>query len=238
MTAGRFFRLAAVIVLLLAGFIWIHRTAIDLSRVSLYITAVIGAVTGIYVLVTYEILLQNQAMAKAALDSTTLTERGLRFSYTPNLLYQTLDTKDPTFQKKKDIIPVPNDDYRAALAEYSTDQQQKEFIFAIVKNVGRGIATNLKIVAQYDIVDNSSVAKKYSVTRDASIQMLEPDHAIALMIFFSKVPTRDDYVRLVAATLATSDFYRDALGEPVQEIVIESGNHHADREPDCLIQLG
>ena len=238
MRAGRFFRFAAVFVLLAVGLVWIYRTPIDSTRASLYITAVIGAITTVYALFTYEILLQNQAMAKAAVDSTTLTERGLRFSYTPNLLYQTLNTRDPTFQTKKEITPILNEDYKAALAEHSSEQQQKEFVFAIVKNVGRGTATNVRISAQYQIVDSSSVSKRYTVTKEASIQTLEPACAIALTVFFSRVPTRDDQVRIVSASLSTSNVYRDALHEPAEEIVINIDNHQTDREPDCLIELG
>jgi hypothetical protein len=230
MSLGRSSRLAVVITLLGVGFLWIHRTAIEPARVSLYVTAIIGAVTTIYALFTYEILLQNQAMVQA-------TERSVRFSYTQNLLYRTVNTKDPRFQSAPDVTPVDNEDYRRALAEQGNEQQQTEFVFAIVKNVGRGAATGLVVEAQYKITDSSNVNKEYSVTKRASVQILEPDRASAICIFFSKVPTRDDRVVLVSATITTSNFYRDALNEPAQKIRIDPRNHHADCEQACVVQV-
>jgi hypothetical protein len=182
MSRGRLFRLAVVVILLSLGFFWIHRTSIDSSRITLYMTAVIGSVTAVYALLTYEILLQNQAMAQAAVDSTKLTERGLRFSYTPNLLYKTLNTKDPEFRSGKGISPIDNEDYRNALAEQSTGEH--EFVFAVIENVGHGAATNLKIDVEYKIVDSSNLNKKYVVPKQTSVQILQPGKAVALCIFF------------------------------------------------------
>jgi hypothetical protein len=79
MSFGRKERLGLVISFLALAFVWLYRTKIDPGRVSLFITAVIGAVTTIYALFTFEILLQNQDMAKAAVDSSRFMERGLRF---------------------------------------------------------------------------------------------------------------------------------------------------------------
>lgn len=234
---GRAARLALAAVLLAAGFFWIHLTSVEPTGVNLYITAIIGSITTVYALFTYEILLQNQSMAKAAADSTGLMERSLRFSYTQNLLYRTLNTKDPRFQSTVDIEPVDNPDYRRALAEQGNEQQQTEFVFAIVKNVGRGAATDLKIEAQYRITDSSSANKEYSVTKKASVQILEPNKAVALCIFFSKVPTRDDQVALISAMITTSNYYRDALNEPAQLIKIGPNDHHVDCEQTCVVQL-
>lgn len=207
MSWGRFTRLAIVAAILVAGFYWIHRTSLDATRVNLYVAAVIGAVTIVYALLTYEMLLQNQAMAQAAVDATKLTERGLRFSYTQNLVYRTLNTKDPFFRSTPGITAVDNADYRRAIANYDDAQaQQTEFVFAVVKNVGRGAATNLNMEAEYDITDSSSVAKEYSVAKNASVQILEPDMGVALCIFFSKIPTRDDRVSLVSAIIYDQQF--------------------------------
>lgn len=237
MSRGVIIRLAVLAALLAAGFFWLHQTPIEPTRVSLYITAIIGAVTTVYALFTYEILLQNQAMARAAVKSTELTERGLRFSYTPNLQYRTLNTKDPLFLSNKDITPVDNEDYRRAIAEQGDKPQQREFVFAVVKNVGHGPATNLKVEAQYKITDSSNVNKESVVTKKASVQVLEADKATALFIFFSRVPTSDDRVILVSATITTSNFYRDALKETPEQIKVDVGNHHVDSEATCLVRL-
>jgi hypothetical protein len=237
MPAGRLARLAVVVVLLAGGYLWIHQTSVDPNRVSLYIAATIGAVTTIYALFTYEILLQNRSMAQAAVDSVALTERALRFSYTESLLYQTINTKDPSFKLQEDITPIENDDYARAVAEQGDEQQEKEYVFAIVKNVGRGAATSLNLQAEYTITDSSSANRRYVVNKEATVQVLEPNKAIALCVFFSKVPTRNDQVQLVSATIRSSNFYRDALREPAQQVTIGVNNHKVDCEQSCVVQV-
>jgi|SRR5882672_10335170 len=238
MAFWRLVRLAVVAVFLTFGFLWIRQTSIQPAQVSLYVTAVIGAVTAVYALFTFEILLQNQAMAKAAVDSTALTEKSLRFSYTENLTYRTVNTKEPLFRKSSHrVAPVDNEDYRRAVDEQSSEGQQSEFVFAVVRNVGRGAATNLAIEAQYRVTDSSSVNKDITVTKQAVVQILEPDSAVALCIFVSRVPTRDDKVDLVWATMTTSNFYRDALNELPQKIVLDPDSHHTDCEPTCIVRL-
>jgi hypothetical protein len=237
MPAARGIRLALVVILLAISLVWVWRTKIDSGRVSLFIAAVIGAVTTIYVLVTYEILLQDQAMAKATRDSSVLMERSLRFSHTPNLLYETINTKDPSFSANAgSLIPIDNDDYRRALTEFNAGEQ-KEFVFGVVKNRGQGAATNLNIEAVYNIVDSSSANREASVTKQASVQVLEPGKAVALCIFISKVPTADDRVILVSAHMTAGDFYRDAISDPPQEIAVDIKKHHVEREQGCVVRV-
>jgi hypothetical protein len=182
-------------------------------------------------------LLQNQAMAKAAVNSSVLMERSLRFSHTPNLLFQTINTKDPTFPTRKEsLTTVDNDDYKRALSEFSAGQQ-KEFVFAVVENKGQGAATNLTIDVVYNITDSSNPNRNTSVTKQASPQILEPGKAVALCIFISKVPTADDRVALVSAHLTTSDFYRDAIGESAQQINIDVSKHHVETEQGCVVRV-
>jgi len=236
MSRGRGLRLVLVSILLAVALFCVWRVKLDSARVALFITAVIGAVTTIYALFTYEILLQNQAMSKAAVDSSTLMERGLRFAHTPNLLYRTINTRDPTFQAKEEFLaPIDNDDYKRALAEFGGGGQQKEFVFAVVQNKGQGAATNLNIDATYSITDNSSPNRDSIVTKQASTQILEPGKAVALCVFISKVPTTGDRVALMSARLTTSDFYRDAINEPVQEIDVDVKRHHTESEQGCVV---
>jgi len=235
---GRKGRLALVALLLVVALVYVWRTKVDPSRVGLFVTAVIGAVTTIYALFTYEMLLQNQAMAKAAVESTTVMERSLRFSHTPLLLYRTVNTKDPTFSgRAASLTPIDNDDYKRARAEYAGGGEQKEFVFAVVRNKGQGAATNLSIEAEYKITDSSNPNRDSSVAKQASVQILEPEKAVALCIFISKVPTADDRVALVSARLTTSDFYRDAINEPPQQIDIDIRRHHVELEPGCVIRV-
>jgi hypothetical protein len=176
--------------------------------------------------------------AKAALDSTNLMERSLRFSHTANLLYETVDTKNPTFGSASgSILPIENADYKRAVSEFNESGEQKEFVFAVVKNKGQGAATNLDIEVNYSITDSSNPNRESSVTKRASVQILEPNTGVALCIFISKVPTADDRVSLVSARLTTGDFYRDAIGEPPQQFNIDPRVHHTEQAADCVVRL-
>ena len=143
----------------------------------------------------------------------------------------------PKFAGRKGFIPFDNEDYRAALREYSEGQERAEFVFAVVKNVGRGVATNLEVTCEYSIRDSSNANRNYSVPRRAAIQLLEPDKVLAISIYVSKVPTADDRVRMVSASLTMSDFYRDALREPVQMMSLNPESHHTETDSGCVVQL-
>jgi hypothetical protein len=238
MSIARTIRMLMAGIVLAVALVWVWRTDARPERVNLFIAAVIGAVTTIYALFTYEILVQNQTMAKAALDSSTLMERSLRFSHTPNLLYETINTKDPTFKSTGgSIIPIQNDDYKRALTEFDEGAEQKEFVFAVVKNRGQGAATNVDIESTYNITDSSSPNRESSVTKHASVQLLEPKTGVALCIFISKVPTSDDRVSLASAQLTAGDFYRDAIKEPPQQVSIDPRMHHIEQSTNCVVRL-
>jgi hypothetical protein len=238
MSWPRALRMLIVGILLAVALVWVSRTNVQPERVNLFIAAVIGAVTAVYALFTFEILIQNQTMAKAALDSSTLMERSLRFSHTAHLLYETIDTKDPTFKlSDHSIFPIENDDYKRASTEFNEGGGQKEFVFAIVNNRGQGAATNVKIEAVYSIVDSSSLNRESTVTKHASVPILEPKTGVAVCIFISKLPTPDDRVTLVSARVTAGDYYRDAIGEPPLEIVIEPLTHYTERATECVVRL-
>lgn len=135
------------------------------------------------------------------------------------------------------LTPIDNDDYKRALAEFGGGGQQKEFVFAVVQNKGQGAATNLNIDAVYNITDSSNPNRDTIVTRQAAVQILEPGKAVALCIFISKVPTTNDRVVLASARLTTSDFYRDAVKEPLQQIDVDTLKHHIEAAPGCVVQL-
>ncbi|MGD1106112.1 MAG: hypothetical protein ABR865_03645 [Terracidiphilus sp.] len=227
-----------VVILLVVALVWVSQTDARPERVSLFVAAVIGAVTAIYALFTYEMLLQNQTMAKAALDSSVLMERSLRFSQTASLLYETRNTKDPTFKSAAGhVTPIENEDYKRALTEFSEGGAQMEFVFAVVKNMGQGSATNLSIEASYNLIDSSNPNRESTVTKRASVPILESRKGVALCIFISKVPTPDDRVSLISAHLAAGDFYRDAIKELPQQVDIDPHTHHFERAADCVVRL-
>jgi hypothetical protein len=235
--SGRWIRLIVALALLVGGLVYVFRSSVDVTRATLIVTAVICVVTAIYALLTFEILLQNQEMARAAAESTNVMERSLRFSYAPNLLFRTINVKDPKMEDRKDVVPVDNEDYQTALREFAGGGQAKEFVFAIVQNVGRGAATSLEIDVQYDISDTSSPNRHYTVTKREKIQILRPDTSLALCIWVSKVPTSDDRVDIRSATLRASDFYRDALGETPHRIDIDRNHHQTESEAGCVVSL-
>lgn len=238
MNWARGVRLLIVVSMLVAALVWVWKTDIKPEKVSLVIAAVVCAVSIIYALFTYEILVQNQAMAKAALDSSDLMEKSLRFSHTPNLLYKTISTKDPTFASAGHaIVPIDNADYKRAVAEFRGDGTQCEFVFAIISNEGQGAATNLKIEATYRVSDSSNPNRDATLVKHASVQIVAPKTATALCIFISKIPTADDGVTLVTASLSAGDFYRDAIKEAPQKIEIDQRIHHIEREANGVVSL-
>jgi len=238
MNWARGLRLLIVMGLLIAALRWVWKTDAKPEKVSLAIAAVVCAASIIYALFTYEILIQNQAMAKAASDSSDLMEKSLRFSHTPNLLYKTVSTKDPTFASAGTaIVPIDNADYKRAVVEFGGGGAQCEFVFAIISNEGQGAATNLKIEATYEVSDSSNPNRDARLVKQASVQIVPPKTATALCIFISKIPTPNDGVTLVASRLSAGDFYRDAIKEAPQKIEIYPATHHIEREADGVVKL-
>lgn len=207
------------------------------DRVSLFLTAAICAATVLYASLTFEILLRNQSMARAASDSAKLMERGLRFSHAANLHYQTIITKDPTLQNIKGCAPVENDDYLNALRLAQGNAGQIEFIFCVVQNVGHGPATNLNISAEYKVQDTSNPISHINVQKVADVQLLEPSKSVALLIYLFKVPTTGDKAEIVQAVLRSGDAYRDAIHEQPITIVINSQDHHFKSDVGCVASL-
>jgi hypothetical protein len=237
MSRGTKARLIGALILLVAGFVYVWRANPDPTRVTFFLTAAVCAATVIYALLTLEILIQNQSMAKAAADSAASMERGLRFSYASNLLYRTFSTKDPRLANRQGCTPVKNEDYTSASRGYSPEQTQMEFVFCEVLNVGRGPATNLTITAEYSVHDASNPAKNFSVKRETAIQLLEPNSSAALLICHFTIPTAGDFATLVKASMRASDFYSDALQEPPLTLMLGPEEHHCEPAPDCTVRL-
>lgn len=227
--------LALLLLVILLVAIWL--LPLSESQSNKLISIVVVAVTGVYALLTYEILVQNRAMATAATETTKISERSLRLSYEPKLHFYTLVTKDPKLSKVSGCRPSPTEDYERALREYVASGQQTEFVFAVVRNIGRGIATSLELTANYDVRDTANPNANYRVTKQAAIQYLEADRAVALLVYISKVPTADDRVQLVLARISASDFYREAQGEPPREDLFDPRHHVVDRDSECLLPV-
>jgi hypothetical protein len=238
MSLARGVRMLLALVLICFGLWLVCRTDAKPERVALIVTAVIGAVTTVYALFTYEILVENQKTAKAALDSSAVMERSLRFSQTPNLVYSTVNTKDPTFKSLGgSITPVENEDYKIALGEVVEGAEQREFVFAMVRNVGQGSAKNIRVQAVYEITDHSNLTRVATVTKTASVGLIEPKDGVALCIFISKVPTPGDGVRFISASLELTDFYREALGEKPHVVHIRPEQHNIEPSANRVVLL-
>ena len=239
MSTGTISRLIVTVVVIVGIFGFAMRTKIDPNRVSLLLTAAICAATVLYAWITFEILLRNQAMAKAASDSAVLMERGLRFSHASDLHFRTILTKDPTLQNRKDCTPINNDEYQNAvrLVQGNAQQQQLEFVFSLVQNVGQGAATNLKISAEYNVRDTSNTIANLHVNRTADVQLLEPDKSVGLLVYDFKVPTANDKAGIIQATIQSSDAYRDAIGDPAIIARIGQEQHHVEPDAGCVARL-
>jgi hypothetical protein len=76
-----------------------------------------------------------------------------------------------------------------------------------------------------------------NVIRSAPVQIIPSDQAVALFIFVSKVPTGDDKVELISASVTASDYYRDSLQEPAKRIEVDRDKHRPESETACVIQM-
>jgi hypothetical protein len=237
MSSGTKVRLTVALLILAVGFYFLWRANLDPGRLSLLLTATICFATALYALITLEILIQNQSMARAASDSAKSMERGLRFSHACNLLYRTFVTKDPSLASRNGCAPIRNEDYVSALRGYTPGQKQMEFVFCEVQNVGRGPATNLAITAEYKVHDASNSTKFFTVKKEAVMQLLESDKSAAVLICLFSIPTAGDSATLVSASVKANDYYRDALEEPPVTSSIGPQNHHFEPESDCTVRL-
>jgi hypothetical protein len=237
MSVGTICRLIATAAAIVVIFAFAVRTKLDPSRVSLLLTAAICAATVLYAWITFEILLRNQSMAKAASASAILMERGLRFSHASDLHFRTTITKDPTLQNRKGCTPIDNEDYQNAVRLVQANAQQIEYVFSLLQNVGQGPATNLKISAEYHVHDTSNVITNVNVNKTADVQLLEPGNSVALLIYLFKVPTANDKAEILQATVQSSDAYRDAIGEQPISRKISKQDHHVESEATCIARL-
>jgi hypothetical protein len=237
MSVGTICRMIATAVTIVVIFTFSVRTKLDPNRVSLLLTAAICAATVLYAWITFEILLRNQSMAKAASDSAALMERGLRFSHASDLHFRTIVTKDPTLQTRKGCKPIENEDYQNAVRLVQANAQQMEYVFSLVQNVGQGPATNLKISADYHVHDTSNAITNVNVNKTADVQLLEPSNSVALLIYLFRVPTANDKAEILQATMQSSDAYRNAIGEQPITRKISRQDHHVEAEANCIATL-
>jgi hypothetical protein len=228
-------RLIAVPSVLILVFVHFWRTQSDPTRATLLVTMVIAAITAVYAVLTFEIVLQNQKMSKAASESASVMERSLRFSHAPNLTFVTLITGDPTLASESNVLVYKNEDYLRACKDLPTAAQGVEFVFAVVRNVGKGSATKVHLTAQYDITETTNPNFNFTVTREATVALLEPDKSLALIIHVARVPSVEDGVELVSATLSCGDFYRDALGEAPLEHSFTAANNSVQVKAGCKL---
>jgi hypothetical protein len=236
--AARWVRMLILCVALACALIWAWKTNLRPERTTLLVTAVIGALTAVYALFTYEILLQNQTMAEAALESARLTERSLRFSHSGNLTFATRSTRGVQIEAELiGVSAVKNKDYERAVAMAAEGGDQTEFVYAIIENKGKGTATNVSVEAEYRIVDSSNPNGESVLTKHAAIPLVEPSYGFALCIFMARTPTPNDSVILIRAKITSSDFYREAISEPVLTIAILPETHHTDQASSGVIRL-
>jgi hypothetical protein len=235
--AGPTIRLILVGLLVLSALVWVWRSSLDATRAGLLVTMIIALVTALYAALTFEILRQNQAMAEAAVQSTSMMERNLRFSYAANLIFSSVVVKNPNLAGRMGCKIADNEDHRRATREFTGTGQQMEFVFAVVRNVGRGPATKILIETSYRVRDSANPNQTYLVQKSARIPLLESDSEVALTIYISRTPTADDLVQLVEAKTSFSDSYRDALSEPLRTSLVNPEESAVEIAQDCILRV-
>lgn len=225
----RMVRLIVASCLVLCACIWFKHTQRKPDDVTLLVTFVICVVTAVYSVFTFEILLENQAMARATKDSALLMEKSLRFPSSAHLSFRTVGSKNPQISEVlPGVAPYKNVDYSRALEVAQGGNSEADFVFAVIENKGPGTATKVKVDASYAIVDSGSDNKNANVRKTANIPILEVGSGFALCIFISRLPTPGDGASLLSANVENSDFYRDAIGDSTQIAAISSVDHQTE----------
>lgn len=225
-----------VVLLLLGGAIWYAwRSPLEQSREGLRTTLMVVAITGIYAFFTFEIMLQNGAMVKATNETAKVMERSLRFSFAPKITFTAHVTRDPLLSSRAGSTAIRTIEYENALKEYAGPGTQTEFVFLILRNVGRGPATSVEVQATCEVKDTTNPNGSFTLKRRASKRLLEPDQEIAMFIFMSKTPTPDDQVEFTSGNIENSDLYRDALKEAPQSESIDF--EEVEKEKECSLSV-
>lgn len=214
----------------------VWEASLEPMRATLLVTIVIAIVTTFYSLITLGIMVQNTEMVKATKESAKVMEQSLRFSYASSLAFSTVVTKDPRCPRKQCVV-FRNDQYETVVREYTGTGTQAEFVFALLRNVGRGAATQVSLQAVYDVKDTAYPNKDFAVKPNLALQSLDSGSAVAVLVYISKTPTPDDKVQLVQASILRSDFYRDAFKEDPIFSQVKSDRHEIDRDEGCLLQV-
>jgi len=231
-------RVAAVGVILAIVFRYIWKAQVDAGHATLFLTMVSVGLTAVYVMLTFEIVLQNQKMTRATFESAGVMERSLRLSYSPNIAFATHITKNPALvELGYSCIPHRNEDYDRALRELPGAGQAMEFVFAVIRNVGRGTATRVQLSAIYEVQEQANPNFRYRVTKQANIPLLEPNQALALTIHICRSPSVGDGVKLESAEVTFGDFYRDALGEAALTQDFAAPNSYVAKSENCTLVL-
>ncbi|MGB8989341.1 MAG: hypothetical protein WCC37_22275, partial [Candidatus Sulfotelmatobacter sp.] len=160
--AGRVLAIGVVVAIV---FRHIWKSQPDPGHATLLLTMVSVGLTAVYVILTFEIVLQNQKMTRAAFETAGVMERSLRLSYSPSITFTTQLTKDPTLGSLgSSCIPYRNEDFERAIGEFPGTGETMEFVFAIVRNVGKGTATKVQLSAQYEVQEQANPNLRYRVT--------------------------------------------------------------------------
>jgi hypothetical protein len=229
MNKPRAIRLSIASAIVLGACIWFRHTQRKPDDVTLLVTFVICVVTAVYSLLTFEILLENQAMSRATKDSASLMEKSLRFPSSAHLSFRTVGTKDPQISDLlPGVAPYKNADFSRALEIAQGGNSEADFVFAVIENKGPGTATKVKVDASYAIVDSGSDNKNVNVRKVANIPILEAGAGFAICISIARLPTPGDGASLLSASIENSDFYRDAIGDPTQIAAIGTADHQTE----------
>lgn len=237
MLGWRFLRAGAVLAVI-SGLVYLSLYAdIEYRRATLLLTAIIAGVTIVYALITYEILVMNERTAGAAKASASAMEQSLRFSNTANLVFLTQSTKDPLFTEKPEVVVLRNEDYERALEEHQKGVGEKEYVFAMLENIGRGPATTLEFEVTYKVNESQNPNNTYELKRKGRAPVLGAGKTLAVVVYVSQSPDPQDHVALEAAEYKASDLYRDALSEPRVTKSVKPSGHTVEKGAHCVIAL-
>ncbi len=120
-----------------------------------------------------------------------------------------------------------------ATKDFPVAGQTVEYVFAVIKNIGKGSATKVQFKARYNVRETTNPNYEFSVTRDANLAVLEADKGLAVIIHVGRSPSDGDGVELETVSLTCGNFYADALGEEPRTHTFTAANSTVQISGDC-----
>ena len=167
-----------------------------------------------------------------ARKTSEIMKETLKFSNMANINFFSIITDNPNISSNIEIT----DEYKNAKKNYESSPTDNEFVFAVIKNTGRGVAEDISLKAKYCIEELNKGPRE--VTREIVLNILEPQISYAVLIncYNSIVP--NDSIKFISAQIEYSDLYKKANREkPSLKTITPSHGAFIEGFPDHKVRI-